>query len=61
MRTAEIYFNGELIQKVKCDGIHSVFSKDANVLVIGKEISDIKIVAVVPFTHLILFKDDRLD
>jgi hypothetical protein len=62
MRTAEIYFNGQIIKTVKCDGWCESFSKDGQVLVLNNNTMmdrrDVKVVAIVPFDHLIVFKDE---
>ena len=58
MRKADIYFNGEIRQTVECDGIHPELSKDASYLVIGKELIPKKVVAIVPFDHMIIFRED---
>lgn len=61
MRKADIYFKGDIIQTVECLGISKDLSINANVLIkikdgIGE--NAVKIVAVVPFDHLIVFRED---
>jgi len=58
MRKADIYFKGDIIQTVECDGIHTELSKDASYLVIGKDLIPKKIAAIVPFDHMIIFRED---
>jgi len=62
MRTAEIYFNGQIVKTVQCDGWCESFSKDGQVLVTNNEPMidrrDVRIVAIIPFNYLIIFKEN---
>lgn len=57
MKKADIYFNGQIINTVYCDGVHSELSKNAIFLVKGKDIIPEKVIAIIPFDHLIIFSD----
>lgn len=57
MRKADIYFKGDIIKTVTCDGIHKEMSQNATILIIKNEDRTYTSVAVIPFDHLIIFRD----
>jgi len=57
MKKADIYFKGDIIQTVVCDGIHKGLSINATILTIKTDDNDYKTCAVVPFDHLIVFRE----
>jgi len=57
MKKADIYFDGQIIKTVECDGVHVELSKDATFLVVGKDVIPKKVAAIVPFNHLIIFTE----
>jgi hypothetical protein len=58
MRKVYIYFNGEIIQTIKCDRASTEYSKDMIALTVSVGENTSKIVALIPFNHLIVFIDN---
>jgi len=57
MKKADIYFNGEIIKTVECDGVHRDMSNNATMLIIENSDMTYNSIAVVPFNHLIIFTE----
>jgi hypothetical protein len=58
MKKTDIYFKGDIIGTVECDGVHRDLSTNATMLITEDNVGLYKTVAVVPFDHLIIFRED---
>lgn len=57
MKKAYIYFKGDIINTVICDGIHKDMSQNATILIKTNDDNTYTSIAVIPFDHLIIFRD----
>lgn len=58
MRKADIYFNGQIINTVEFDVINYTIYEKSIALTVKIDESNHKVVALVPYDHLIVIKDN---